>query len=68
MAWTASDITALKTAMASGTRTVSVNGRTVTYSSTAEMMQLLRLMEAEVNPPTAANRPNVRRVRYKEPT
>lgn len=67
MAWTASDITAIKTAMATGVRTVSVSGRTVTYASLAEMAELLRLMELEVNPQTNANRPNVRSLRYKEP-
>lgn len=68
MAFTQTQIDSLKEALATGTRSVSVNGRTVTYSSTAEMLQLLRIMEAEVNPQSATSRPAVRSLRFREPT
>lgn len=68
MAWTQAQIDALKDAIATGTRTVSVGGRTVTYASTAEMLQVLRVMEAEVSPPTSTARPAVRSLRFREPT
>ncbi len=67
MAWTQSEIDALKAAIASGTKSVSVNGRTVTYHSLAEMRQALRDMEAEVNPQTTTTRPVVRKIQFGGP-
>jgi hypothetical protein len=40
----------------------------VTYRSGAEMLQAIRVMEGEVNPPTAAQRPAMRSLRFREPT
>jgi hypothetical protein len=68
MAFTQAQIDALKDAYAQGVLTVSVNGRTVTYRSGAEMLQAIRVMEGEVNPPTAAQRPAMRSLRFREPT
>lgn len=48
MAWTQSDIDALKAAIARGVRTVSSQGRTVTYHSLDEMLKALAAMESEV--------------------
>lgn len=49
MAWTQSDIDALKAAIGSGVTIVSHSGRTVTYRSLQEMTRILGLMEAEVS-------------------
>lgn len=49
MAWTQTQIDALKTAIAHGVKTVVYTDRTVTYHSIAEMLQVLAAMEAEVN-------------------
>lgn len=67
MAFTQAQIDALKDAYAQGVLTVSVNGRTVTYRSGAEMWDAITRMEAAVNPIAVTRRPNVRRVGYKEP-
>jgi hypothetical protein len=48
MAWTLADVTALKASIATGTRAVQYADRSVTYHSLSEMIELLRLMEAEV--------------------
>ena len=68
MAFTQAQIDALKDAYAQGVLAVSVNGRTVTYRSGAEMLQAIRVMESEVNPPTAVQRPAMRSLRFREPT
>ena len=53
MAWTAADIDALKSAIASGVLHVSyADGKSITYKSTNEQLQALALMEREVNPTT----------------
>lgn len=56
MAWTQSDIDALKKAIASGALTVEMDGRRITYRSLAEMRSTLAEMEQEVNP-AAITRP-----------
>jgi len=48
MAWTQSDIDALKSAMARGVRRARINGEEVEYASLAEMKTVLTMMEAEV--------------------
>lgn len=48
MAWTQSDIDALKAAIASGVKSVAYSDKTVTYHSLSEMLQALAAMEAEV--------------------
>lgn len=50
MAWTQSDIDALKAAIATGARRARMsNGEEVEYRTLEEMRTALRLMEAEVN-------------------
>jgi len=48
MAWTAADVAALKTSIATGTRAVQYADRSVTYHTLAEMLDLLQRMETEV--------------------
>jgi len=50
--WTQTDIDTLKAAIASGIMSVSYSGppsRSVTYQSTASMLEALSLMQSEVN-------------------
>ncbi len=53
MAWTQSDIDALKAAIAKGVRTVAYADRTVSYNTPQEMIAVLAMMEAEVSQSTA---------------
>lgn len=46
MAWTQSDIDALKAAIATGLRTVTYSDRTVTYQTTEDMLRVLSAMES----------------------
>lgn len=48
--YTQEQLTALKAAVARGVRTVSYDGQSVTYASTAEMLKIIRIMERELNP------------------
>lgn len=48
MAWTQAEIDALKAAIAKGEKQVAFADRSVTYRSLEEMLEALRLMEAEV--------------------
>lgn len=48
MAWTQTEIDALKSAIARGVRRVRMNGEEVEYASLTEMRAALTLMEAEV--------------------
>lgn len=68
MAFTQTQIDNLKDLYAQGVRSVTVNGRAVTYGTAAEMWAAILRMEAEVNTPTVVNRPNMRRLGHKEPT
>lgn len=47
MPFTQTDVDNLKRALVSGVRTVTINGRSVTYASTAEMISVLTLAERE---------------------
>jgi hypothetical protein len=49
MAWSQSDIDALKAAMAKGVKKVRYTSGEVEYQSVADMITLLREMEREVN-------------------
>jgi hypothetical protein len=49
MAWTQAQIDALKSAIAQGATSVSFEGKTVTYRSLSDMIDILRRMEAEVS-------------------
>jgi len=58
--WTESDMTALKTAIASGVQTVTYTGppsRTITYQSLAEMRKLLADMQADVETTAGTRKP-----------
>ena len=48
MAWTQTQLDALNDAIAAGVTSVSHNGKTVTYRSLAEMMQLRDRMQWEI--------------------
>lgn len=48
MAWTQSDVDALKGAIKSGIRRVTYTDKTVEYQDTASMLRTLKVMEAEV--------------------
>jgi hypothetical protein len=48
MAWTQTDVDALKTAVAGGVKSVSYSDKTVVYHTLTEMLQALQAMEAEV--------------------
>ncbi|MFZ1057692.1 MAG: hypothetical protein WAP47_00730 [Candidatus Rokuibacteriota bacterium] len=48
MAWTQTDIDALKAAIKTGHRRVTYGDKTVEYQTMAEMIRLLALMEADV--------------------
>ena len=48
MAWTQTQLDALNDAIAAGVTTVSHNGKTVTYRSLAEMMDLRNRMQQEI--------------------
>ena len=49
MAWTQSDIDALKAALARGVKVVQMGSERVEYASTADMKSVLAMMEAEVS-------------------
>ena len=48
MAWTSAQVDTLKTAIATGVRTVNYGDKTVTYQDIAAMLSALQAMEAEV--------------------
>lgn len=48
MAWTQTDVDALKAAMARGEKSVTYGDKTVVYHSLQEQMALLKVMEADV--------------------
>jgi hypothetical protein len=53
VAWTQTEIDALKVAIAAGVKSVTYADRTVTYHSLREMMEALASMQAEVSQSTA---------------
>lgn len=56
MAWSQTDIDALKASMAKGVRRVRYTSGEVEYQSLAEMRELLGDMEREVNPDSHSSR------------
>ena len=48
MAWTQTDVDALKAAIATGVLTVEYSDRRITYQTTSEMLQALSVMQQEV--------------------
>lgn len=59
--WTQAQVDALKIAIASGARSVTHDGKTVTYNSIDDMLKALRLMQQDVSPTSA---PTIRRVEF----
>lgn len=55
MAWTESELDALRRAYAAGTTRVSYDGRSVEYGSAADLLGRIRLIEGEMS--GAAGRP-----------
>lgn len=53
MAWTQTDIDALKAAIKTGIRRVTYTDKTVEYQDMSAMIRALKLMEAEVAPAAA---------------
>lgn len=47
--YTQEQLTALKAAVARGVRTVSYDGQSVTYASTAEMLRIIAMIERELS-------------------
>jgi hypothetical protein len=64
MAWTQSDVDALKAALALGATRVRFADRDVTYRSLAEMKAILRDMEEEVAVANGTTRPRIRQYRF----
>jgi hypothetical protein len=52
MPWTASQLAALEDAIARGVKTVTHNGKSVTYASTAEMLEFRDRMKRELESAT----------------
>lgn len=55
MAWTQSELDALRRAFASGTTKVSYDGQSVEYGSADDLLRRIRLIEGEMS--TSAGRP-----------
>lgn len=54
MAFTTSDLDAVKLAIATGQQTVEIGDRRITYRSVEELKAAKRLIEAELNGPSAS--------------
>lgn len=63
MAYTQAQVDALKTAIAQGARSVSHDGKTVTFHSLAEMLALAERMERELQG-SATRRPMVHYAKF----
>ncbi len=58
MAWTQSELDALKAAYASGTLRVSYDGRTVEYGSEADLIRRIRVIERGIATVSGKPRPS----------
>jgi roadblock/LC7 domain-containing protein len=56
MAWTETQLSALESAIASGTTRVTHDGKTVEYRSIAEMIQIRNMMRADLGQASTAPR------------
>jgi hypothetical protein len=56
MAWTETQLSALESAIASGTTRVTHDGKTVEYRSIAEMIQIRNMMRADLGQTSTAPR------------
>lgn len=61
MAWDSTDLSNLEDAIAQGILTCTINGKTVTYRSQADMLALRDIMRREIGLSTAQN---AKRVTY----
>lgn len=68
MGFSQAQIDAMKNAYAQGIASVTHNGKTVTYASLAALWQAIKNMENEVSPPNTTQRPNLRKIRFREIT
>ncbi len=57
MAWTQTELDALKRAFATGTLRVTYDGRTVEYGSADDLLKRIRAIEAEIATASGAPRP-----------
>lgn len=64
MAWTQTDLDALRAAYAAGLKTISVGGRALEFETGADLLRRIREIEAEISPPATGSRPAVRSIRY----
>lgn len=53
MGFTQADLDALKAALVSGTLTVSIGDRTVTYRSQKDLIEAIKMVQAELSPPSS---------------
>ncbi|OIN87241.1 MAG: hypothetical protein AUJ21_11895 [Anaerolineae bacterium CG1_02_58_13] len=60
MAFTQTELDALKRAYAAGTLSVSYDGRTVTYGNAADLLSRMRVIEAEISAVAGTSRPVAR--------
>jgi len=58
MAWTQTELDALKAAYAAGTLRVSYDGRTVEYGSEADLIRRIRTIEREIAATSGTPKPN----------
>lgn len=57
MAWTQTELDALKAAYAAGTLRVSYDGRTVEYGSEADLLRRIRTIEREIATQAGTSKP-----------
>lgn len=60
MAFTQTELDALKRAYAAGTLSISYDGKTVTYGNAADLLSRIRVIEAEIAATGGAARPVAR--------
>lgn len=64
MAYATTDLETLQAALASGVRTVTINGQTVTYASLDELRLAIDIVRAELGLTTAQNAKRVTFARF----
>jgi hypothetical protein len=65
MAWTSTDLSNLEDAIAQGVTTLVINGKTITYRSLKEMLELRDVMRREIGLAIAQNAKRATYTRYK---
>ena len=64
MAWTQTDLDAIKAAIAKGTLEVTHNGRTIRYRSMQDLIAAKREIESELNSSTTRLTPRYQQARF----